>query len=141
MDKCTREVRKQSWKNIITQCMQRPEGMTAKRWLDANGISEQSYYYWLKKIRQETYEVTMTSNALPVQPKRNEVTFAEVSFADSAPKHTYELSFRPDITISTDSITIGVSNTVSDTLLNKVFEVIGHARRSNRCYKDCDCLW
>ena len=47
MDKCTREVRKQSWKNIITQCMPRPEGMTAKQWLDANGISEQPYYYWL----------------------------------------------------------------------------------------------
>ena len=47
MDKCTREVRKQSWKNIITQCMPRPEGMTAKQWLDANGISEQSYYCWL----------------------------------------------------------------------------------------------
>ena len=29
MDKCTHEVRKQYWKNIINQCLQRPEGMTA----------------------------------------------------------------------------------------------------------------
>ncbi len=27
MDKCTHEVRKQRWKNIIGQCLQRPEGM------------------------------------------------------------------------------------------------------------------
>ena len=36
MDKCTHEVRKQYWKNIIGQCLQRPEGMTAKQWLDEN---------------------------------------------------------------------------------------------------------
>lgn len=38
MDECTREVRKQYWKNIISQCLQRPEGMTAKQWLDESNI-------------------------------------------------------------------------------------------------------
>ena len=57
MDKCTHEVRKQRWKNIIGQCLQRPEGMTAKQWLDENNICEQTYYHWLKRIRQETYEL------------------------------------------------------------------------------------
>ena len=50
MVKCTREVRKQYWKNIITQCLQRPEGTTVKQWLDDNGICEQTYYYWLKRV-------------------------------------------------------------------------------------------
>ena len=57
MDKCTHEVRKQYWKNIINQCLQRPEGMTVKQWLDENSICEQTYYHWLKRIRQETYEL------------------------------------------------------------------------------------
>ena len=35
MDQCTHEVRRQHWKNIIAQCNQRPEGQTAKQWLDA----------------------------------------------------------------------------------------------------------
>ena len=61
MDKCTHEVRKQYWKNIISQCLQRPEGMTAKQWLDENNICEQTYYHWLKRIRQETYELANTS--------------------------------------------------------------------------------
>ena len=30
MDKCTHEIRKQCWKNIIGQCLQRPEGMTVE---------------------------------------------------------------------------------------------------------------
>ena len=78
MDRCTREVRKQYWKNIISQCLQRPKGMSAKQWLDENSICEQTYYYWLKRIRQETYELTTTSNTLPVQTNQNEVTFAEI---------------------------------------------------------------
>lgn len=43
MDKCIHEVRKQRWKNIIGQCLQRPEGMTVKQWLDENNICEQTY--------------------------------------------------------------------------------------------------
>ena len=42
MDRCTREVRKQYWKNIISQCLQRPKGMSAKQWLDENSICEQT---------------------------------------------------------------------------------------------------
>lgn len=38
MDRCTREVRKQYWKNIISQCLQRPKRMSAKQWIDENSI-------------------------------------------------------------------------------------------------------
>lgn len=79
MDKCTHEVRKQYWKNIINQCLQRPEGITAKQWLDENNICEQTYYHWLKRIRQETYEPAATSaNTACVKTMRSEVAFAEV---------------------------------------------------------------
>lgn len=128
MDKCTREVRKQYWKNIITQCLQRPEGMTVKQWLEDNGICEQTYYHWLKRIRQETYELATTSDSLPAEVTQNEVTFAEVSFLKSANAGSDVTVFRPDITITTGSMVFGVSNTASDALLGKVFEVIRHAR-------------
>lgn len=128
MDKCTREVRKQYGKNIITQCLQRPEGMTVKQWLEDNGICEQTYYRWLKRIRQETYELATTSDSLPAEVTQNEVTFAEVSFLKSANAGSGVTVFRPDITISTGSVVFGVSSTASDDLLGKVFEVIRHAR-------------
>ena len=53
MDQCTHEVRMQYWKNIILQCQKRQEGMTARAWLKETGISEASYYSWLKRIRKE----------------------------------------------------------------------------------------
>lgn len=128
MDKCTREVRKQYWKNIINQCLQRPEGTTVKQWLDDNGICEPTYYHWLKRIRQETYELATASSALPAEGKQNEVTFAEVSFRAAETVSSNHSTFRPDLIINAGSVVFGVSNTASDALLDKVFEVIRHAR-------------
>ena len=129
MDKCTHEVREQYWKNIINQCLQRPEGMTAKQWLDENNICEQTYYHWLKRIRQETYELATTSaDTACVQTMRSEVAFAEVPLSVMNSVAPSENGFCPDITIQTGSVIIGVSNTASDALLGKLFEVIGHAR-------------
>ena len=129
MDKCTHEVRKQYWKNIISQCLQRPEGMTAKQWLDENSICEQTYYHCLKRICQETYELATTSaNTACVKTMHSEVAFAEVPLPAMNPATPGENEFRPDITIQTGSVLIGVSNTASDALLSKLFEVISHAR-------------
>ena len=128
MDKCTHEVRKQYWKNIINQCLQRPKGMTVKQWLDENSICEQAYYHWLKRIRQETYELaTTSSNTACVKKMRGEVAFAEVPLLAMNPVALGGNGFHSDITIQTGSILIGVSNTASGSLLDKLFEVIGHA--------------
>ena len=42
MDQCTHEVRAEYWRKIIQACGQRPAGQSAKRWMDENGIREQS---------------------------------------------------------------------------------------------------
>ena len=54
--------------------------------------------------------------------------FAEVPLPAMNPVAPDGNGFRPDITIQTGSMLIGVSNTASDALLGKLFEVIGHAR-------------
>ena len=56
MDQFTREIRLEQWKQIILQCQNRPMGQPAYQWLSDNGISSKSYYYWLRKIRKQTYE-------------------------------------------------------------------------------------
>lgn len=56
-----------------------------------------------------------------------EVAFAEVPLADINPATLSGNGFRPDITIQTGSVLIGVSNTASDALPGRLFEVIGHA--------------
>lgn len=78
MDQCTHEVRAQYWKNIIQSCQQRPAGLSAKKWLDKNGICEQSYYSWLRRLRQETY-LQIKQTMVPVSSVKDstDVTFAE----------------------------------------------------------------
>ena len=103
--------------------------MTAKQWLDENNICEQTYYHWIKIIRQKTYEPAATSaNTACVKTMRSEVAFAEIPLPARNPVSAGENGFRPDITIQTGSVLIGVSNTASDALLGKLLEVIGHAR-------------
>ena len=59
MDQITTEERMADWVSIIKQCQNRPEGQTAKQWLEENGISSKKYYYWLRKIRNPVYNETI----------------------------------------------------------------------------------
>lgn len=79
MDQCTHEIRLQYWKNIISQCQARPAGQSAKQWLKENGICEQTYYLWQRKIRQSAYEKMQEPQFhLPVPTSKEEITFAEI---------------------------------------------------------------
>ena len=83
MDNITYEVRIKNWQTIIAQWAARSEGQTAKSWMKENGISEKSYYYWLRRIRREVYqEMTSetSSSALPSVQKNKAVTFAEIPY-------------------------------------------------------------
>ena len=53
--------------------------------------------------------------------------FALVPLPDMNPVALGGNGFHPDIPIQTGSILIGVSNTASGSLFDKLFEVIGHA--------------
>ena len=84
MDKCTHEVRLQYWKNIIQQCQARPHGQSAKQWMAENGIREQSYYLWQRRIRKEAYEQMNTAKEnLPAVQGRSEIDFAEIAMPTS----------------------------------------------------------
>ena len=45
------QFRREQWKKIISECPF--SGMPVKTWRNQNGFSEQSYYYYLKKIRED----------------------------------------------------------------------------------------
>lgn len=54
MDQVTQtkvQFRREQWKKIITECQ--ASGMPVKTWCDQHGFKEQSYYYYLKKIREQ----------------------------------------------------------------------------------------
>ena len=118
MDKTTHEIRIANWRSIIERCQTRPEGQSAKQWLAANGISEKSYDYWQRKIRQETYALISADAAHIAKPEP--IAFAELSFTGSEDDRQ---SFSPDAIVRRGQTVLELSNTISDRLM----EVVSHA--------------
>lgn len=128
MDQCTREVRLQHWKNIIRQCQLRPQGQTAKQWMDENGISEQTYYRWQRTIRQEAFAEMTTAGQFPaVSSQDTNVSFVEVpvskTLSSTAPADMPAVS----AVIRTATFTIEIADSISDRLLTAILREVSHA--------------
>lgn len=132
MDQITHDVRSSQWLEIITQCQNRPEGTTAKQWMADNGISEKSYYYWLRKLRKQAYsQMKETSTAISVG---NEISFAEVSITPKqsanvtafASENSVE-AIRPVAVIKNANISIALTNEISEKLLSRILQEVTHA--------------
>ena len=95
MDRITHQVRLANWTKIIEQCNNRPAGTTAKQWLSDNGISDKSYYYWLRKLRQEAYANAEKEfpAVTPSQEQQPAVTFAEIPL----PNQQNSMTFTTDL--------------------------------------------
>lgn len=127
MDKITHEVRLANWKNTIEQCNDRPQGMTVKQWLEENSINEKTYYYWLRRVRREIYARMNTElAAAKVQPENSAVVFAEIPIIEQSDQTIG--TFKADAMIRSGSMVIGISNSISDSLLSRILEVASHAR-------------
>ena len=109
MDQITHQVRLANWTKIIEQCSNRPQGTTIKQWLMENGINEKSYYYWLRRVRQNAYSrMDIELPAVTTPAEQPAVAFAEIP----VPERT-NASFKADAMISTGSFVIGISNSIS----------------------------
>lgn len=132
MDKCTHEIRAEYWSGIIKACNERPKGQTAKKWLEENDICEQSYYHWLRRLRNETFEIlkqpAQSSYNLPAVSEKQEVSFVEIS-CDSALK--VSKSKEPDntviATLQTSSVRIEITDKISEKLLSTILREVSHA--------------
>ena len=126
MDQLTHTIRRSNWINIIQQCQTRPTGTTAKQWLAENGISEKSYYYWLRKIRREVCE----QEGLLEATSPSEVSFVEIpvkTALDTAPVPTVAAAMTPVAVIRSGRLTLELGNDVSDSLLCRLLQEVLHA--------------
>ena len=73
--------RGEQWKKIIAECQ--ASGLPVKTWCDQNSFKEQSYYYYLKKIRKQ--EIEKIPVALP-DPMDKAVLFKKLEV--QTPIHT-----------------------------------------------------
>ena len=122
MDQITTDVRTADWVSIIKQCQNRPEGQTAKQWLEENGISSKKYYYWLRKIRNQVYNETIGS--LPVENENNRILSPRLAYVELPPEEPKAAV--PRISIRTKKATIEISG-VSDELAVKLVKAVGNA--------------
>ena len=127
MDQSTHDVRRTNWLNIVTQCQNRPAGMSVKKWLAENDIKEKAYYYWLRKFRKESYNQMQ----LPATATTTEVAFAEVTMPvpivgpDSKSVNVPDIS--PTAVIKCNGLTIELSNNISEELLSRLLQEVSHA--------------
>lgn len=125
MDQITHDVRRSNWLNIIQQCQSRLEDMTAKQWMSNNGIRPNSYYYWLRKFRKESYKL--------MHP-HNDIAFHEMPFTvpsqEPAPVVAVVSPGNADVAalVSRGDTVITVTNSASAELTTLVIrEVFAHA--------------
>lgn len=129
MDQTTHTVRNSKWKDIILQCQSRPAEMSAKQWMAENQISEKAYYYWQRKFRKEAFEQINNSLVLPSVQGNSEVSFTEIHipeprklFSDIIPEN-----IQPTAVIKTTTMTIALSNDISDNLLSRILQEVSRA--------------
>lgn len=129
MDQTTHKVRAARWKEIILQCQNRPKGMSVNQWMKNNQISEKTYYYWQRKIRKEAYDMLEQNKALPVASEKNDVSFAEIPVCHSNDNNLERNMdvFQPTAVIKTSSMTVALSNGISDSLLSRILQEVSHA--------------
>lgn len=76
MDRVTQvkvQFHREQWKKLIAECQ--TSGLPVKTWCNQNGFKEQSYYYYLKKIREQEIE----NLPVPVEaPAKKPVVFKKL---------------------------------------------------------------
>lgn len=132
MDECTHEVRAQYWRQVIQACQQRPAGQSAKSWMNENGICEQRYYSWQRKFRQEAYiQLAKDTPSVPVVKEKTDVSFAEVTWhQEGSAKEDDSLILNhcvPSAILKTGSLTIAITNDISEGLLSRIIQEVTHA--------------
>jgi len=66
----------EQWKKIIADCQS--SGLKIDSWCEQNNISRNSYYYWLRKIREKSCQSLSTEQI----PAIAESSFAKLEFHD-----------------------------------------------------------
>ena len=61
MDKITHKVRCEQWTNIIKECL--ASGMPKTTWCREHGISDKSFFYWQRILREEAYLTTLENTS------------------------------------------------------------------------------
>ena len=137
MDKEANAVRREQWRRIVNECINRDSQISKRRWCEENGIKFRSFTYWQHKSRKEALEqmdapqtagpavtapasapafVDLTAKYEALQPARQEALRRQ----ENIPAST-------ELMIRVGDLQIYVNGSVQMSTLEKVMKVISHA--------------
>ena len=96
-------------------------GMPKTTWCREHGISDKSFFYWQRILREEAYLTTLENTLTPAVKENSAPTttdFIEIKMTDQV--SSADSPFKPDVVIRNVSVSIEISNTATEELLNKV---------------------
>lgn len=99
--------------------------------MSENGICEQTYYLWQRRIRKEAYGQMASQELLPAVSEKEEITFAEIAVPENKQRDccpdTQEPVIHPVAVIKTENYTIALSSDIPDSLLSRILKEVSHA--------------
>lgn len=107
-----RQCRLMEWAEQIRSCQSRPNGMSVAQWCSMHGITTANYYYRFTQVRKACLEQVEKE-----QPGQHVVPVQTNQLKKETPEEASSLE------LSINGITIRVTETTSDELLNKVLRV------------------
>ena len=124
MDRVIDNAKRQKWLNIVNQCKERPTGISTHKWLTENGIAVKTYYYWLRKFREEN--INEDCKAFTASDE-TEIAFVEMSLPESYKEEPHSESSKSPIVIRKQDLTIEITNEISDRLLSSLIKEVVNA--------------
>ena len=65
VNKTKRQVKLQEWVLQVRACKQ--SGLPVRQWCNENGVAVKSYYYHLKRVREELLDVMQAKNTIQME--------------------------------------------------------------------------
>jgi len=116
----TKQYRLSKWTEIIREC--RCSGQTIDVWCTEHGIKPNSYYYWLKSVREAACEAlpalnTENSSIVPVNLSR-----------DVTPVHTTGQVSQAEIVLHVGSVMLELHNNATAALIENTLRALQNVR-------------
>jgi len=137
MDKEANAVRREQWRRIVNEFINRDSQISKRRWCEENGIKFRSFTYWQHKSRKEALEqMDAPQTAAPaVTAPASAPAFVDLTAKYEAlqPARQEALRRQENIPASTElmirvgDLQIYVNGSVQMSTLEKVMKVISHA--------------
>ena len=118
LSKASHDYKLNLWISRIQEC--RESGKSVAVWCKENNLNDKSYYYWLRKIRLETFD------SLPAERKPRPVTTAteQLPVFAQVPTDFMEPHQCAAVVIRIHGATLEIQNSASDTVIENTLRAM-----------------